>query len=110
SSARGTLAPSAVALATNFCFARMRIPRSVLFNRERSFLLNKNGGISGIFRDFRRLLLITSDFVILVVRCLLNGTDLNLVAVVVAYFHSHAVSCMLFQDRLSKRRFDADLA
>ena len=29
SSARGTLAPSAVALATNFCFARVRIPRSV---------------------------------------------------------------------------------
>ena len=55
SSANGTLAPSAVALATNFCFARVRIPRSVLFNRERSFLLNKNGGISGIFRDFRRL-------------------------------------------------------
>ena len=41
SSACGTLAPSAVALATNIHFARVRIPRSVLFNRERSFLLNK---------------------------------------------------------------------
>ena len=31
SSANGTLAPSAVALATNFCFARVRISRSVTF-------------------------------------------------------------------------------
>ena len=41
SSACGTLAPSAVALATNIRFARVRIPQSVLFNRKRSFPLNK---------------------------------------------------------------------
>ena len=41
SSTCGTLAPSAVALATNFHFARVRIPQSVLFDREQSFLSNK---------------------------------------------------------------------